>query len=122
MKEAACIVILDGNKILATHRRNNKDDWGLPGGKLEIGETPEEAIKRELMEETGYYAENVEYIRTCEDNHGYIVHCFKCNPNNLSFLNENNENLGKWVDKSLVLSGCFSNFNNNLFTYMGISK
>ena len=40
-------------KILAAHRPRY-DDWGLPKGKAERGETPEETAVREVLEETGY--------------------------------------------------------------------
>lgn len=34
----------------------------IPGGCIDLGEAPEEAIKRELLEETGYAFENIEYL------------------------------------------------------------
>jgi 8-oxo-dGTP pyrophosphatase MutT (NUDIX family) len=49
---AGGVVVLDG-AVLVVHRLRY-DDWSLPKGKLEEGETFEQAALREVLEETGY--------------------------------------------------------------------
>ena len=51
----AAAVIRDGDRVFATQRGYGewKDYWEFPGGKIEPGETPEEAIVREIHEELG---------------------------------------------------------------------
>lgn len=51
--EVVVAVITDGGKYLATQRGYGemKDGWEFPGGKVEAGETPEEALRREIREE-----------------------------------------------------------------------
>ena len=46
-------VIHDGGRILATQRGYGefKDKWEFPGGKMEAGESREEALRREIREE-----------------------------------------------------------------------
>ena len=55
-RDSAGIAIVLGNKILLVHPANGswqKPIMGIPKGKMEMGETPEEAAIRETFEETG---------------------------------------------------------------------
>ena len=51
--EVVAAIIRKGDKIFATQRGYGewKDWWEFPGGKIEAGETPEEALQREIREE-----------------------------------------------------------------------
>lgn len=55
MKKAVCILLWDSNHKCLLVTRPYQTQVGLPGGKINEGETPEEAIHRELWEETGLY-------------------------------------------------------------------
>jgi 8-oxo-dGTP diphosphatase len=48
-------VVIDGTKVLLVRRGHEplKGQWSLPGGALELGETLEQGVAREVLEETG---------------------------------------------------------------------
>lgn len=55
-----------GRVLLLRHVLRKGSGWGVPGGFLKSGEQPEEAIRRELREETGLELDSVElaFVRT----------------------------------------------------------
>ena len=60
---AVIVLIHKGNEVLLVHARNFKGDFhGLVAGFVETGETLEEAVRREVMEETGISIKNLRYF------------------------------------------------------------
>jgi ADP-ribose pyrophosphatase YjhB (NUDIX family) len=57
-------VVMQDSKILLTLKKSGpyKGLWGLPGGGIEFGETPEEALERELKEEVALGANQLEML------------------------------------------------------------
>ena len=83
----AAVVYHDG-KYLCMQKGKTKFEytsykWEFPGGKIELGETPQQALARELMEEMEYPVEVVEELVTV--NHEYpgfsiTMTAFLCTP------------------------------------------
>ncbi|MET3698931.1 ADP-ribose pyrophosphatase YjhB (NUDIX family) [Bacillus oleivorans] len=55
-----CGVIIEENDMILLQHRSDGDNWCIPGGIMEIGETFEESAKREVLEETGLTVTNLE--------------------------------------------------------------
>jgi|SRR6185369_5916271 len=80
----SCFLENDG-KILLLHRQGEKSEggrWGLPAGKLEKGESREEALQREVFEETGVTLDSTEaeFLGTLSVTHGerdFLYHTFR---------------------------------------------
>ena len=78
-----CAVIWENGRIFATQRGYGeyKDGWEFPGGKVEPGELPEEAIVREIREELDTEIEVIRYMDTVESDYPTFhitMDCYLC--------------------------------------------
>lgn len=81
--EVVAALIKQENKVLATQRGYGewKDGWEFPGGKIEAGETPEEALHREILEELAVEVEVQSRLVTVEYDYPQFhltMHCYWC--------------------------------------------
>jgi len=66
---AVTALIRRGNRVLSVSRKNDHQALGLPGGKIEQGESCETAMCRELLEETGLVAHEYHLVFDAYDGH-----------------------------------------------------
>lgn len=79
----AAIIFDEQGRIFTTQRGYGewKDWWEFPGGKIEAGETPQQALKREIREELDAEIEVGELLQTIDYDYPTFhltMHCFKC--------------------------------------------
>jgi 8-oxo-dGTP diphosphatase len=81
--EVVAAVIVDNGRIFATQRGYGdwKDWWEFPGGKIEKGENPKEALQREIREELATEINIVQLLQTVEYTYPTFhikMHCYIC--------------------------------------------
>ena len=79
----AAVIFDEQGRIFATQRGYGewKDWWEFPGGKIEPGETPQQALRREIREELDAVIDVGELLRTIDYDYPTFhltMHCFKC--------------------------------------------
>lgn len=77
------VILIQKGKVLLGKRKNGYKSgyYGFPGGRLELAESLIDSAKRELFEETGVKAINLEYIgviRELQDGYNFIHFGFVC--------------------------------------------
>lgn len=78
-RTGAAAVILDSKgRVLLVRENYERRRFSVPGGAVRRGETPEEAVLREVLEETGVVAAIDGRIGTYQLDNGFVVHAFAC--------------------------------------------
>ena len=106
--EVVAGVIKDGDRIFATQRGygDQKGGWEFPGGKMEPGETPEQALVRELKEELDIEVNVGEKICTVEYDYPKFhltMHCFWATIASGAIKLLEHED-AKWLDRESIRS------------------
>jgi len=101
--EVVAAIIRKDGMVFATQRGYGdfKDWWEFPGGKMEAGETPEAALKREIREELSTEISVDELLCTVEYDYPkfhIVLHCYLC-----ALLTEalhlNEHEAARWLSK-----------------------
>jgi NTP pyrophosphohydrolases containing a Zn-finger, probably nucleic-acid-binding len=109
--ESSCVVIVNSKEeiLLVQSKRyiTSRLEWEVPAGRIENDETPEEAAKRECMEETGCTLKDLSFLFCQFPNNGISdmkVHIFGAYVENETMeFDENEVQTKKWVCKNDVL-------------------
>ncbi len=101
--EVVAVIIHHEDKIFATQRGYGefKDGWEFPGGKMEEGETPKQALIREIKEELDTEIEVGELIDTVEYDYPQFhltMHCFWCTVKSGNLMLKEHE-AAKWLTR-----------------------
>ena len=120
-KLAATALIFDEKfRVLGVSRKDDPSMFGLPGGKVDEGETLEEAIVREVKEETGlellefspfYFREDTDYVAVV-----FLVTEYR------GEIQTEESGVVKWVTFEDLKMGAFSEYNSNLEQYITFMK
>jgi len=123
VKQAVCVFIRNGEgKVLAVSRRNDPNNWGLPGGKVDPGETLEAAAVREAFEETGLVIAGLKAVFTADVGDGYACTTFTATvvaQARESLRGGDGETgLVDWVSEIDLLEGSFGDYNSSLIDHL----
>lgn len=121
MPKAVCTLLtknVNGTiQILAVSRRNDVNVFGLPGGKVDPNESLIAAAKRELFEETGLKAIEIElaYTCVCKGEVDYETTTYIVKDYTGVATTKPNEGVVRWVEPIVLIEGPFGEYNKKLF-------
>ncbi|QHB48370.1 MutT/NUDIX hydrolase [Acinetobacter phage vB_AbaM_Kimel] len=126
MRYAACVLIENNGKFLAVSRKDDLTDFGLPGGKVNLGETIVEGAKRECLEETGIWPTVLDlsdpYIAIDGEFEVSTFHAIPSSMKPYQPLAESETGLVEWVTADKLMEGTFGEYNRDALLHFGYIK
>jgi 8-oxo-dGTP pyrophosphatase MutT (NUDIX family) len=128
-KQAACVLCVDPTSklVLAVSRKNDSQQFGLPGGKCDPGESFIEAAAREFSEETMYEISTSDLLpvfKAYSETDGYTTETFMLpfkyfNPISSKTLAAHETGVVRWVGWDVLFNGPFGDYNKQLYVVVG---
>lgn len=118
LPKAVCLLLIRDGLVLAVNRQVKSgipNDWALPGGKVEPGESLEQALRREIDEETGLVVIGSPNIAFARADGKFATYTFQAQC--LGFVRSSDEGEVRWVTpEELLAPHCtFRDYNERLF-------
>lgn len=120
--KAVCALLPILGMYLTVSRKDNHSLFGMAGGKVDDGETLEEALKREVLEETGLHVFITDDTPFVDDIGKYEVTCFKVELADVEHVNIDEKETGliKLSSKDILINkdhSPFAEYNIHAFKY-----
>lgn len=123
MQKSACVIMEHTGKFLVVSRKNDPTDFGLPGGKLDFGETFAECAIRECLEETGMMVTLTDDAPFIANDGNYEVATFLVKDLvGAKPIDPKETGVVSWKDADTLLKGYFGYYNARALQHFGFLK
>lgn len=102
-------MVIQGNSVLLIRRGREplKGEWSIPGGMLELGESLQEGVKREVLEETGLIVNPLEVMTVFDRvqkngdrvQYHYVIVDYVCEPTGGQLKSGSDVLDARWVER-----------------------
>jgi len=126
MKKGAAVALIfnEGGKILGVSRKHDPNDMGLPGGKVDPGEDFDQAVVREVLEETGLRVRILKHLFDKEEGDllGRTFLCEIIGTIPTEFNDPPESGRVAWVNWEDLIRGSFGEYNRSLYLHLLTEK